>query len=80
MDEALTTEPVLDTSQWEVRYNNNAYAITGVETAGTLCTVSVAVGGSDPGPDIVTFAPPPIDLVTLLSNLPVLAFTNYPLT
>lgn len=69
----------LDTSNWHVTYSNQAY----------LCVVANATGGqvviqlaspSGGGPDdIVTFTPPPFDVVGV-GGQPVAAFGSFPLT
>lgn len=44
--------------------------------------VTIVLVGSVPdvGPDVVSFAPPPFDVVSDPGMIPVQAFTDYPLT
>lgn len=37
-------------------------------------------GGADPGPDVITYSPPPYDVVDAMTSDPIAAFANYPMS
>lgn len=70
----------LDVGNWFVRKAGNKMNVTSVIASDTAVTLNLTTGGANPGSDVVTFTPPPDDIVTRLSLLPVLEFADFPMT
>jgi uncharacterized protein YlxW (UPF0749 family) len=70
----------LDVANWTVRYNDFTYTVNAGGSAGAGVTLTLTQAGANPGADTVSYAPPPDDLVTLMNELPVLPFADFPVT
>lgn len=79
-DKALVGDPAIDTANWTVRWNNLNRNVVSASTAGLLVLLGLSPGGADAGIDRVNFAPPPDDVITNENSLPVVAFTDFPVT
>lgn len=79
-DKALETDIALDTANWTVRYNNLNRNVTGALASGLTVVLGLTAAGADAGIDRVNFDPPPDDVITAGTLLPVLAFTDFPVT
>ncbi len=79
-DEQLVDLAPSEHSTWTVRYNNFIYTATAAGISGAAITVSLTQAGADAGADVISYTPPPADVVTRLSDLPVLAFADFPVT
>jgi hypothetical protein len=79
-DRDLIDVVALDTANWAVRFNDFTYTVTAAECVGAAVTLALTQGGADPGADVVSYTPPPNDLLTLMNELPVLAFADFPVT
>lgn len=79
-DRLLQTQPVLDDTNWAVRWNNVTRTPVSASAAGLIVTIGLTAGGADAGIDRVNYAPPPADVITLDNMLPVAAFTDFPVT
>lgn len=78
--EDLLAAGALDLSNWIVRYNNLVWTVSAALAVGNQVQLAGASGASNPGADVVSFAPPPNDVITSLSGLPVLSFADFPVT
>lgn len=79
-DKTLQNELSLDTANWTVRWNNLNRTVTGGVASGTSVVLTLTPGGADAGIDRVDFSPPPDDVITAENALPVVAFTDFPVT
>lgn len=70
----------LDVGNWFVRYGGQAWTVTGV--AGGALGVTVVLTGSVPdvGPDVVSYSPPPYDVLSAGGLVPAPAFADYAIT
>ena len=78
-DGDLETAAAVDTLNWFVRLNDQSQFITGVSVSGDEVTVSRASGLGAPGPNVVSYSPPPFD-VRGLNGAAVAAFSNLTVT
>jgi len=78
--EALFPDPAVDLLNWSVRHNNTTWDVTAAAVSGSVVTLTGFAGLANPGANVVSFAPPPFDVITSLSGLPVLPFADYPVT
>jgi len=79
-NEALADDLAIDVANWTVRYNNLVWNVSAADVSTGLVHLTGSSGGADVGANVVSFAPPPHDVVTRLSGLPVLAFADFPVT
>lgn len=79
-DKAIVPDLALDAANWTVRWNNINRNVIAAVSAGSIVTLTMTAGGADAGIDRVNFAPPPDDVITLENDLPVVAFTDFPVT
>lgn len=77
-DKALTPDAALDTKLWSARKNSYVRTIANAVASGSTVTMATTQGAFQPGLDVVSYAPPPFDLLGL-NGRPVEAFLNYPL-
>lgn len=79
----LVPSPALNTDNWFLRFNNFSLNIVLVRiVAGTPTVVRLTVSGQaiNAGPDIVSFFPPPFDVVSNTAvQVAAPAFTDFPL-
>jgi hypothetical protein len=78
-DQALTANPALDTGNWIIRYGGFMQIVSAAAASGTGVVISRSNGPGNAGPDVVSFAPPPDDLLSA-GGSPVAAFANFPIT
>jgi hypothetical protein len=74
---------VVDGANWFVRTNNQEYAIHTAEAGIPLVDQVFIRGGlvgPNPGPNVVSFSPPPFDVTAGPRNVPAPAFADFPLT
>ena len=69
----------LDGANWYVRYANNSRVIDAVSAADDVVTISLGFGLADAGPNVVSYSPPPHDLVSLHGGEPVAAWADWPI-
>lgn len=70
---------VLDAANWTLRENSNARTASTATAASNVVSGLMGLGAADPGADVINFAPPPADVLSL-TGLPAVAFTDFPLT
>lgn len=68
----------LDTGNWTLRATGNAHTAATATAAGSVVSGVMGLPVADPGADVVNFAPPPADVLSL-TGLPAVAFTDFPL-
>lgn len=82
--EVTFSEPITtigyDTSPWFVRIGNNQRGVDSIEEVlGPTIVLQLAGSLANPGPNIVSYSPPPEDLVTDPGGDPVPGFANFPI-
>jgi hypothetical protein len=76
---ALVAGP-LDFGNWTFRLTNHRYLVTVATAAAAHIDCGGAIDtGADPGPDAISYFPPPFDVRTPAGGLADL-FTDYPIT
>jgi len=71
----------LNAANWTCRLGNRVttWSLAAAD-AYTVTLISPHVGGPDPGPNAVSFAPPPFDVVALKDGTQAPAFAYFPLS
>ncbi len=76
----LQTVVSADRANWFVRKTNLARPVVSVGISGTQVTVLTSGSITDIGPDVVSFSPPPFDVVSDTAKpTPAPAFADFPL-
>ncbi len=79
-DQDLVIGPLED-SLWTWRSNNRAFEALNAEVnAGAVVELTGLDVGPDVGPNVISFSPPPFDVLSLGTGLPAAAFVDFPLT
>lgn len=78
-DQPLAADPALDAGNWSARADGDIRAGVSAATAGDQVVVVTSPAGPNPGPDVVTFTPPPFDVLSAAGGLPAAGFADYPL-
>jgi hypothetical protein len=76
----LAGNPALDHTNWTCRWNDLVWTPSAAETVGPVVRIDGATGGADIGADVCSFAPPPFDVIDMITALTVAAFADYPVT
>lgn len=71
---------IVDKRSWSVRIGNQAYTIDSAEVKLFGVELMVTPGAGDPGANVVSFAPPPFDVVSAAGHVPAPAFADFPIT
>lgn len=79
-DEDLVFAPSILPSNYIIRHTDQIRTVTTGNVSGAVLTLNLTPGAADPGIDKIDYDPPPWELVTLLSDLEVAAFADYPVT
>lgn len=69
----------LNSANWSLRANGNALSANTAAAAGNVVSGIMGLPVADPGIDVINFAPPPADVLSL-TGLPAVAFAGFPLT
>jgi hypothetical protein len=69
----------LDATNWFVRVGNVRYGAIGASSAGDHVTLVVIADGANVGADVVSFTPPPFDVVSAVGGVQAAAFADFPL-
>lgn len=69
----------VDTSNWAIRASDMDRNILSAVATGSQVGGASSVGSANEGPDIVTYSPPPFDVLNLSSQAAI-AFADFPLT
>lgn len=73
------TPGVLALGNWFARFGNIKLGLTNATAfAPNRVQLTALGGGADPGPDVVSYSPPPFDVIG--PGGPAAAFTDFPLT
>jgi hypothetical protein len=78
-DQALASNPAADTGNWSLRLGGFVHTVTGVNVSPVGVALQHTAGPSLPGPDTVSFDPPPFDVIGA-NGAPVAAFSTLPVT
>ncbi|MBA7673280.1 hypothetical protein ES703_81474 [subsurface metagenome] len=76
----LIAAGALNNNNWFVRHANAIHVVTGANVFEGTVVLSTVPGVADPGPDVVSFDPPPFDVISDRTGLAALAFADFPLT
>lgn len=79
-DRQLFPNPTPNGANWIIRHTNQLRTVTAGNAVGFTLTLTLTPGGADVGPDVVSFDPPPFDILDLLTLEPVAAFADFPVT
>ncbi len=79
-DRQLFPNPFPNLANWSVRWANFTRTVSSGNATGFTLTLNLVIGGADAGIDQVTFAPPPFDILDLVTLREVQAFTDFPVT
>ena len=77
-DRELRADPVLDIGNWSVAYQLVHWNVVAAECEGDRVTLSVIQAMAAAPGDVVSFAPPPFDVIGR-NWVPAPAFTDYPI-
>ena len=75
--EVLQFDGGLDTGNWALRLNGMAQTITSATASGNSVVLTRVDGPVSPGPDEVSYSPPPYDVISA-EGVPALGFDAYP--
>lgn len=78
-DEPLIAAPFLVAANWTIRLNGYLQQFGSGSASGDVVTINRTDNVVDPGPDVVSFTPPPFDVVGV-SGVPAPAFLGFPVT
>lgn len=77
------TPGILNPANWSIRWLGFSAPPTGASVAapgpGAVVQLVPGLGVPDPGPDAVTFTPPPFDVTALVDSAPAQGFVGFPL-
>ncbi len=79
-DRAMFPNPTPNIGNWTIRWANQLRTMTSGNVTGLTATLNLTPGGADVGDDIVSFDPPPFDILDNVTLRPVTPFTDFPLT
>jgi len=68
-----------NTANWFIRWANNQYTVTQVQVSGPYADITLAAPILSLGPNVVTYSPPPYDVISLTGLVRAEAFTDFPL-
>lgn len=69
----------LDPTNWFARYGGYGLTPLAANAVGSEVVMTVLSGASNPGADIVSYSPPPFDVVAAYRPIPAVAFADFPL-
>lgn len=70
----------LETPNWVVRHNNINFTVFSAEATGGRILLGLISGLPSIGPDVVSYSPPPHDVVSAVGHVPAPAFADFPIT
>jgi hypothetical protein len=79
-DQPLVDDAAIDTANWTVRIADVTRTVVLAEVSAGIVVLQLAVGAADPGDDVVSFDPPPDDVIGASGLLPAPGFTDFPVT
>lgn len=80
-DQPLRPDPALETTNWFVRRNGQAPLVQTAFADANRVVLTLGMGPGNPGPNVVSFNPPPFDVQAAAPpHEPTAAFTDFPLT
>ena len=71
----LLTGLALSTAPWSIRFLDRVWDVISVRVSDDTLRLGTTRGIFSPGPDTVTFAPPPADVIALLTGIPAAGFS-----
>lgn len=75
----LLTAATLAIANWTIRAADTIFDVTAASAAGLLVSGTSDTGIEDAGPDVISYAAAPADVLNLTGQ-PAAAFTDFPLT
>jgi len=80
-NQPLRPDPALETANWFVRHNGQAPLVHAALAVADRVVLSLGIGPGNPGPNVVSFNPPPFDVQEAAPpHEPTAAFSDFPLT
>lgn len=70
---------LLDEGNWVFRWANDLYFVLDATAVADTVVCNSVPDVLDPGPDVVSYSPPPFDVISLLGT-PAAAFSDFPIT
>lgn len=70
----------LDAANWTIRANDTAYDVVAASANDAQVVGASNAGDENIGADVISYSPPPFDVVESVNNLPAAAFADFPLT
>jgi hypothetical protein len=71
---------VLNAGNWFVRVGGNSYGITSAISLIPAVLLTLGAPVLNPGPNVVSYSPPPFDVLSSGSLVPAEAFSDFPVT
>ncbi len=69
------------TASWFLRAGNLRWTIASVSVGPLVVLIAVTPGVGDPGPNVCSYSPPPVDVVSDTARpIPAPAFSDFPVT
>lgn len=69
---------VLDFGNWAMNATDTIFLPSSASSSGSVISGASAASIISPGPDVITYTPPPFDVLSV-PGLPAVAFTDFPL-
>ena len=79
-NEPLELVPAGDVGNWQWFWGGYLWGSNSVQIGASLVQLRPVRGAPSPGPDRISYDPPPQDVRALSDARPALAFTDYPIT
>jgi hypothetical protein len=70
----------LSTVPWAVRIGGYTYNVASATASGVEVGMLISQGAANPGADVVSWTPPPADIVSAGTGVPAAAFADFPIT
>lgn len=70
---------ILDAGNWSARVSDILYQVTTATALRSDVTLTLGYGGPSVGPNVVSYDPPPNDVLSRAQNLPAIGFTDFPI-
>ena len=73
---------LIDPTSWSGRFTDRLFTVdSAVVTAAGVALTNMLLGAANPGPDVVSWSPPPFDLLSdTARQVPAAAFADFPIT
>ena len=79
LSEPVQANPSLSILNWFLRIGPNRRTVTSASAVASSVLIATSPGPVDPGPQVISFSPPPFDVLSV-PGMPMLAFAGFPVT